>query len=106
MDTSMAQYILTILRSRPMVVFSWGFSNATAIEQGLQFNVNGYKHQGKVRVQYNEGADLFDIVLLDRNGNETDRENEVYLDCLVSVIDGMVERTDDYASRVKKQYGL
>lgn len=89
-----------------MVVFSWGFSNATAIEHGLQFNVNGYKHQGKVRVQYNEGTDLFDVVLLDRNGNETGRENEVYLDCLVSVIDGMVERTDDYASRVKKQYGL
>ena len=46
----------------------------------MQFQVNGFKHQGKVRVIYNGGNDLFDIVLLDRTGKETRREEGVYLD--------------------------
>ena len=89
-----------------MVVMSWGFHNAVALENGLQFRVNGYKFQGRVRVLYNAGADLFDVVLLDREGNVAKRENEVYLDCLVDVIDRLVEKTDDYSSRVSNQYGI
>ena len=106
MDTTMAKYILTILRSEPMVVFSWGFCSATALENGLQFHVSGYKHQGKVNVVYNAGTNLFDVILLNREGEEIRKEGDVYLDNLVSVIDGMVERTSDYSSRVRKQYGL
>ncbi len=89
-----------------MVVFSWGFSHATALENGLQFRVNGYKHQGKVYVVYNDGTDLFDVILLDREGKETRKESDVYLGNLGSGIYGMVERTSDYPSRVRKQYGL
>ena len=106
MDTSMAKYILTILQSAPMVVFSWGFCHATALENGLQFHVTGFKHQGRVNVVYNNGTDLFEVILLDREGKEARKESDVYLDNLVSVIDSMVERTSDYSSRVRKQYGL
>ena len=102
----MARYILSILRTAPMVVMSWGFHNAVALENGLQFNVQGFKHQGMVQVLYDEGWDLFCIILLDRTGKETKREEGVYLDCLVDVIDGMVEKTDDYASRVRNLYGM
>ena len=102
----MATYILSILRTQPMIVFSWDFYQAIALENGLQFRVNGYKFQGRVRVLYNGGADLFDVLLLDRDGNVVRRENEVYLDCLVDVIDRLVEKTDDYAARVSNQYGL
>lgn len=31
---------------------------------GLQFNVSGLKHRGRVRVWYNEGSDYFDVELL------------------------------------------
>ena len=102
----MAKYILSILRTSPMVVMSWGFHNAVALKNGLQFRVNGYKHRGRVQVIYDEGQDLFNVVLLDRNGKEAKKEEAIYLDCLVSVIDRMVERTDDYASRVRKTYGI
>jgi hypothetical protein len=102
----MAQYILAILRTAPMVVMSWGFHNAIALDNGLQFRVNGYKHRGRVRVIYDEGLDLFNVVLLDRNGNETKREDGIYLDCLVNVIDRLVEKTEDYAARVRKTYGM
>ena len=57
--------------------------------------VNGLKYQGRVDVYYNEGTDLFDVHL--HNGVV---EEDVYLDCLVNVIDGVVERTDDYHEKV------
>ena len=89
-----------------MVVMSWGFHNAVALDNGLQFQVNGYKHKGKVQVKYDEGSDLFSVILLDRTDKETRKEEGIYLDCLVNVIDRLVEKTDDYSSRVRSQYGL
>ena len=35
----MAKFILAILRTQLMIVFSWGFHNARAIENGLAFYV-------------------------------------------------------------------
>ena len=102
----MAKYILAILRSQMMIVFSWGFHNPVALNNGLQFQVNGYKHKGKVQVKYDEGSDLFSVILLDRTGKETRKEEGIYLDCLVNVIDELVEKTDDYYSRVRSQYGV
>ena len=102
----MAKYILAILRTQLMIVFSWGFHNPVALNNGLQFQVNGYKHKGKVQVKYDEGSDLFSVILLDRTGKETRKEEGIYLDCLVNVIDRLVEKTDDYSSRVRSQYGL
>lgn len=102
----LAKFILAILRSQPMIVLSWGFHKAVALENGLQFNVQGFKHKGKVQVIYDAGWDLFNIILLDRTGKETQREEGVYLDCLVDVIDGMVEKTEDYAARVRGQYRM
>jgi hypothetical protein len=45
--------------------------------------------------------DLFEVHLSDGRV-----EADVYADCLVDVIDGLVERTDNYEERVKKEYGL
>lgn len=87
----MAKYILQILRTQPIVVFSWGFHNAYPISNGLRFSVNGYLHQGSVDVIYDEGADLFVVNTLNLDGSIKQQETDVYLDCLVRVIDGMVE---------------
>lgn len=87
----MAKYILSILRTQPIVVFSWGFHNAHPIRNGLRFSVNGYLHQGDVEVIYNEGADLFVVNVLNADGTIKQQEEDVYLDCLVNVIDSMVE---------------
>lgn len=97
----MAKYILQILRSQPIVVFSWGFHRAYPISNGLRFSVNGYLHQGEVEVVYNDGADLFEVRLSDGR-----IETDVYADCLVNVIDGMVERCKDYDNRVSEEYSL
>ena len=101
-----ALYIISIFKHYLPIVSSWGFHKAIALENGLQFQIEGFKHQGKVQVIYDEGWDLFNIILLDRTGKVTHKEEGVYLDCLVEVIDGMVEKTDDYATRVRNQYGM
>ena len=98
----MAKYILHILRTQPIVVFSWGFHNAHDLPNGLRFNVDGFKYTGVVEVSYNVGNDLFDVVL---SGNNTKVE-DVYLDNLVEVIDNLVEKTSDYKHRVEVEYAL
>lgn len=97
----MANYIYTILISKLMVIMSWGFNSPIAITNGLRFKVQGFKFTGTVEVIYNEGMDLFEVHLSDGRV-----EADVYADCLVNVIDGLVERTDNYEERVKNEYGL
>ena len=97
----MAEYILQILRSQLMVVFSWGFHHPTALpdDRGLAFEVDGFLYKGRVEVIYNNGADLFEVHLSDGR-----IEADVYADCLVHIIDGMVERCDQYKKRVQAEY--
>lgn len=84
-----------------MVVLSWGFNSPISIADGLRFKVQGFKFTGTVEVIYNEGMDLFEVYLSDGRV-----ETDVYADSLVDVIDGLVERTNDYEERVKKEYEL
>lgn len=89
----MAEYIMKILRSQLVVVFSWGFNTPMRLpnDKGLRFWVNGYLHQGAVEVIYNAGADLFVVNTLNADGSIKQQVEDVYLDCLVNVIDKMVE---------------
>ena len=89
----MAEYIMKILRSQLVVVFSWGFNSPMRLpdDKGLRFLVNGYLHQGAVEVIYNAGADLFVVNTLNVDGSIKEQVENVYLDCLVNVIDRMVE---------------
>lgn len=86
-----------------MVVFSWGFHKPQCLpdDKGLSFMVDGFKYQGRVQVIYNEGTDLFEVHL--ENGRT---EEGVYLDQLVNVIDGMVERCDNYDKRISDAYSI
>ena len=103
---NMADYILRILKSRIFIILSWGFNSPIRLENGLKFKVQGYIHSGWVEVLYNQGNDLFEVSILNADGSIKRKETDVYLDCLVDVIDGMVEHTGDYRERVKKEYGL
>ena len=102
----MANYIISIFRCYLPIILSWGFHNPVAIENGLRFSVQGYLHTGKVEVLYDEGYDLFKVRLLNPDGSTKREEDGIYLDCLVDVIDGLVERCTNYADRVRKDYGF
>ena len=99
----MAEYILTIIRSQLMVIFSWGFNSPKRLpdDKGLRFNVEGFKYSGVVEVIYNIGSDLFEVHLSDGTKVE-----DVYLDNLVEVIDNLVEKTSNYEQRVQQEYAL
>ena len=101
----MAKYIMSILKSQLMVVWSWGFHDARAIDNGLRFNVQGYKFRGVVEVVYNEGQDLFDVSFI-KGGKVVKTIGGVYFDMLVDTIDYHVEKTADYGQRVKQTYSF
>ena len=101
----MAKYIMTILKTQLMVVWSWGFHKPVAIENGLQFKVQGYKFKGVVEVAYDEGRDLFDVRFFKANKVVNTIEG-VFFDMLVDVIDDYVERTPDYDKRVAAEYSF
>ena len=100
----MAEYILQILKSQLMVLFSWGPHNFKRLpeDKGLSFQVEGFKYQGKVIVMYNAGTDLFEVILA-KTGEKVE---DVYLDNLVEVIDSLVEKTPNYEQRVQLEYAL
>ena len=101
----MAKYIMQILRSQLMVMWSWGFNSPIAIENGLRFKVQGFKFKGFVVVVYNEGWDLFDVSFI-KAGKVSKTIDGVFFDMLVSVIDNYVEKTADYEERVRAEYSL
>jgi hypothetical protein len=61
---------LSLLSEKGRQFACWGAHNYRLIFAdngyclGLQFNVSGLKHRGRVRVWYNEGSDYFDVELL------------------------------------------
>jgi len=87
-----AGYILSIFRTNPFVVMSWGIDPKTVktIELGLEFHVQGFKHTGLVRVTLNEGLDLFEVSLIDENDKIVNTIESIFVDNLICVIDDAV----------------
>jgi hypothetical protein len=106
-----ARYILKILNSQKTVLWSWGVSAFYSLEhkekKALRFTVNGLLHKGYVYVMYNEGQDLFEILITDKKGNEKKFIEGVYFDDLSYTIDELVETgkmTDDqYKQKVNSE---
>ena len=98
----MTKYIMSILKTQIIVVGSWGFHKPMAVENGLRFNVQGFRFRGVVEVVYNEAWDLFDVSFI--KGDKVINTIEgVYFDMLVDTIDYYVEKTADYEKRVKEE---
>ena len=101
----MAKYIMTILKTQIVVVWSWGFNSPIAIQNGLRFKVQGFKFRGIVEVVYNEGSDLFDLSFI-KAGKVVKSIDGVFFDMLVDTIDDFVEKTADYEQRVAAEYSI
>lgn len=103
-NIELANYLFSILKSNRMVMFSWGFNSPSVIENGLMFKVEGFLHQGTVRVVLDEGKDLFEIQLISNKNELIKTIEDVYFDQLVGVIDSNVERVSNYDEVVKNTY--
>lgn len=97
----MANYIFQILRSQPLIIWSWGFNSPEAVLNGLRFNVSGFKFSGIVEILYNDGSDLFDIYFFEGE-QKVDVIYGCYIDMLIDVIDNKVEKVDNYIERESK----
>lgn len=104
----MAEYIMIILKSRMTIVWSWGSTNYIALDNGLMWHVEGYLHNGWVKVLYNAGTDAFDVYFLNNRKEEVKKVEEVYIDSLIDTIDYHVEKDGsfDYGKKVREQYSF
>ena len=102
-----AKEIWRVLRTAPNIVMSWGLNPDTvrAIEYGLRFHVQGFKHTGYVEVRLNEGADLYEIYLYDESGELKETHTDIYVDQLIDTLDTAIEYTGgDYKKKVDETY--
>ncbi len=103
-DYQMADYLLQVLSYKKLLMMSWGFDKPIVITDGLQFDVSGFKHKGKVQIIYQHGLDLFMVKLLDYDMNEVKSFTEIYVDQLSELIDEHVEKVENYNEKVKQTY--
>lgn len=107
-NLELTRYIWSILKTQITIFMSWGVNpeSVKAIEKGLEFYCQGFKHTGTVRIILNEGTDLFEIHLIPDSEGEEKIIEDVYLDMLVPVIDENVEKTEDYEKRISEEYHI
>ena len=103
-----AGYILSIFRTNPFVVMSWGINPATItiVKVGVRFHVQGFIHTGYVQVELNEGEDLFEVTLISEEGETLKTIEHIFVDNLISVIDSAVEKCENYQERIYQEYGI
>lgn len=105
------EYIKQIFSFYPCIVMSWGIESCVPImeceegEGGVAIRVNGFKHQGEVRIMLN-WLDLFDVYLLNTDGSIKEKISDIYADGLVYTLDNAIEKADDYEERVKREYSF
>ena len=103
-----AGYILSIFRTNPFVVMSWGINPASieVVDLGVKFHVQGFKHKGFVQVVLNEGEDLFEVTLISEEGETLRTIEHIFVDNLICVIDSVVEKCENYQERISQEYGI
>lgn len=105
-DSDIARYILSIFKTNPNVICSWGFRSPYVVKNGVRFHVNGFQHRGWCEVVYDEGRDTFTFSTYGIRGNIKYVVEDVYFDNLVEVIDSAVEtgkmNDEQYKERVSE----
>lgn len=93
--------------------FSWGVSKKQCgmykEMPTLMLLVNGFVHKGWVYISLNEGKDVYEVRLLNRQRKEVKLIEEVYCDNLGRVIDANVERPigvsdEEYSKMIAAAY--
>lgn len=101
-SSDIAKYIWYVLTIDPYVPMSWGVDEDSieSSEDSVEFSVNGFLHQGTVKITYLEGSDLFQVCLYDKEGAMTEQIDDVYLDTLTDTIDQKVEKCENYQEKI------
>ncbi|MDL2297373.1 hypothetical protein LJC68_07100 [Bacteroidales bacterium OttesenSCG-928-B11] len=77
------------------VIWSWGISEQKATQfngmASLALKVNGFQHKGWVIISLNEGKDLYNIYLLDKENNIVKTMEDVFCEDL-PMLDNLIEK--------------
>ena len=85
--------VASLLSNGGAIVMSWGVMGINAYEDGVEFEVNGFKFKGTVRVVPNGKA--CNVIYL-KGGKVEKVDSNIKLEKLVDTIDNYVEKTDNY----------
>ena len=93
--------IMELMNQQPKVVMSWGTHKAALIEDGIKFNVQGFKFEGEVKIKFdylrsyhNDGI-YFKVLIGDTLSTGIEASE------LIRFIDEQVELVDNYEEAVK-----
>lgn len=93
-----------------MVYWSWGVSKKVALiykdMPTLAMKVSGALHKGWVYICLNEGADVYEVFLLNNRMREIKHLDEVYCDELGVTIDGLIERAPEISDKEYKEFAF
>lgn len=93
--TEIAEETNRLIAAAGPVAWSWGISKRTAAVfrkmPALKITVNGFVHKGDVVIALNEGADLYEVYMLDGNGIVSKSFTDVYADMLIGILDREIE---------------
>jgi hypothetical protein len=81
---------LEALLKHDVILMSWGISDIKIDSLNITFLVQGLKYQGLVSITPIYSSSFYKVVLSNINEQLTDVEN------LVSLLDGLIEKTDNY----------
>jgi len=105
---NMANYILGIIRGSGGIFYSWGPRGFRATKfngnPALEFRVQGIVHRGRVIIEYNQGADLFNVSTTNLKYVVRDSVSDVYVEDLSRVVDSLVERPNDWSADKYETY--
>ena len=104
-DKAIAYEILKLIGDDLLHMMSWGFSDPTIIENGLQFKVSGLLHKGWVKVTSNSTG-LFNIQIIGKKDIVKYSKEDVCLNQLIEELDLLIERVPNYREVLEKMYGL
>lgn len=108
--TEIAEETNRLIAAAGPVAWSWGISKRTAAVfrkmPALKITVNGFVHKGDVVIALNEGADLYEVYMLDGNGIVSKSFTDVYADMLIGILDREIETgtmsEDEYKKNVEE----
>lgn len=96
--------ILSVLLSRPTYIMSWGTHNLYFIENGIRFNVKGFKFTGIIEIKYINMRDYYRISLLNEDLSVKHVEQDLPINMIVDKIDNLIEVVENYEKSVKTRY--
>ena len=79
------------------IAMSWGLHAPTYYkDKWIRFKVNGHHHKGHVYIAL-AFSDTFTIYYTTTKGTIVDKQEDVYNDQLIEMLDNRIEKIEDYA---------